>query len=473
MLRRTTWTRCAPSKSLRTVLEEAVGANNSFLKKYDYCGQFVPRKTHAVPMVLMLGNHSAGKSTLINALLGFREQQTGVAPTDDGFTVLRRSDVDLDEDGPTAVTNPEYGFNELRAFGNHFVSRFKVKSRSLPDDVTGHAEQVPAGMLIVDTPGMIDTPVLHNHSRTSVEGQQRGYDFLGVTKWFAGRADVILLMFDPANPGTTGETLDVMQKSLVGQEHKFLILLNKVDMFDKVTDFARCYGTLCWNLSKNIQNKDIPRIYTTYTASPEVAVNPKPAAPLEELDKVRHEVIDELLRAPMRRLDNLITESEEATRRVHMSGVMFNSVSSKLRSHRIPRMVAGAVIVGCTPIGASMLLATFDPMLISFMGLVGAVGVAFALRNMQQQIELAELRIIDELDNLFATAFRGEDSIDVQQRWEAIKPYVRQHLKANGASKAPSTPNRDLKKMMAFANDEVPRLRKMVMEYKERKLRKK
>jgi predicted GTPase len=110
-------------------------------------------------------------------------------------------------------------------------------------------------MMIVDTPGMIDTPVHHSHSRTSIEGQQRGYDFLKATKWFASRADVILLMFDPANPGTTGETLDVMQQSLLGQEHKFLILLNKVDMFDRVTDFARCYGTLCWNLSKNIQKQ--------------------------------------------------------------------------------------------------------------------------------------------------------------------------------------------------------------------------
>lgn len=40
------------------------------------------------PMVLVLGNHSAGKSSFVNHLLGREVQKTGVAPTDDGFTVI-------------------------------------------------------------------------------------------------------------------------------------------------------------------------------------------------------------------------------------------------------------------------------------------------------------------------------------------------------------------------------------------------
>lgn len=41
-----------------------------------------------VPMVLVLGNHSSGKSTFINHMLGQRVQKTGRAPTDCTFTVL-------------------------------------------------------------------------------------------------------------------------------------------------------------------------------------------------------------------------------------------------------------------------------------------------------------------------------------------------------------------------------------------------
>ena len=72
----------------------------------------------------------------------------------------------------------------------------------------------------------------------------------------------MLLFLDPDKPGTTGETLIVLLHSLGGMDHKLLIVLNKADQFRKIHDFARAYGSLCWNLSKVIPNKDLPRIFT-------------------------------------------------------------------------------------------------------------------------------------------------------------------------------------------------------------------
>merc|ERR1719201_78762 len=92
----------------------------------------------------------------------------------------------------------------------------------------------------------------------------RGYNFLEVVRWFGKRSDLILLLFDPDKPGTTGEALDVLTKSLNGLDHKFLIVLNKVDRLDNSLDFARAYGTLGWALSKVIPRKDIPMIYTIH-----------------------------------------------------------------------------------------------------------------------------------------------------------------------------------------------------------------
>lgn len=93
---------------------------------------------------------------------------------------------------------------------------------------------------MVDSPGMIDSPM----SRVSVfspdassgdlggrrqgSDTSRGYDFEGVVKWFAQRADVIMLFFDPDKPGTTGETLSILTNSLAGMDHKLYIVLNKV-----------------------------------------------------------------------------------------------------------------------------------------------------------------------------------------------------------------------------------------------------
>ena len=60
--------------------------------------------------------------------------------------------------------------------------------------------------MIVDSPGMIDSPVnttnqeasAGNHKNNSMD---RGYNFEEVVKWYAERADVILLFFDPDKPG--------------------------------------------------------------------------------------------------------------------------------------------------------------------------------------------------------------------------------------------------------------------------------
>lgn len=40
--------------------------------------------------------------------------------------------------------------------------------------------------------------------------------------------------------------------------------MNKVDIFQNINDFVRCYGTLCWNLSKVIPFKDMPKIYLSH-----------------------------------------------------------------------------------------------------------------------------------------------------------------------------------------------------------------
>lgn len=93
--------------------------------------------------------------------------------------------------------------------------------------------------MMVDSPGMIDSPVsrapafevevprdvIGRRRRTDAT---RGYDFEGVVKWFAERADVIMLFFDPDKPGTTGETLSILTNSLPGMDHKLYIILNKV-----------------------------------------------------------------------------------------------------------------------------------------------------------------------------------------------------------------------------------------------------
>lgn len=210
-----------------------------------------------LPFVLLLGNHSSGKSSFANYLMGRTVQSTGVAPTDDGFTVICSHQEDVDRTGSALVADPDLGFQSLSYFGPTLVNLTRLKYRR------GLKNQ---DFMIVDTPGMIDSPASGSSSGVQMDTRQadisRGYDFAGVCQWLAERADLILLFFDPDKPGTTGETLNILTSSLAGYDYKLRIVLNKADQFSKIHDFARCYGSLCWNLSKVIKRKDLPPIYT-------------------------------------------------------------------------------------------------------------------------------------------------------------------------------------------------------------------
>lgn len=75
---------------------------------------------------------------------------------------------------------------------------------------------------------------------------------LSFAGWFAHRADIVLVFFDPDKPGTTGETMSVLLNSLSGMDHKLLIILNKADQFEKIHDFARAYGSRKFFILKRV-----------------------------------------------------------------------------------------------------------------------------------------------------------------------------------------------------------------------------
>mmetsp|Transcript_65030 Transcript_65030/g.152167 ORF Transcript_65030/g.152167 Transcript_65030/m.152167 type:complete len:641 (+) Transcript_65030:29-1951(+) len=292
------------------------------------------------PMVLVIGNHSSGKSTFINKLLGKEVQDTGVAPTDDGFTILERRTVTETEDGPTVLGCPENRpYAELQRFGQTLAGVLRRKRLLLPQ-----SSQFPFGLQIVDSPGMIDLPV---NEKTMSESKGRGYNFVEVVRWWAKRADLVLLLFDPDKPGTTGETLDVLTKSLAGLNHKFLVILNKVDKLDNSVDFARAYGALGWALSKVIKRKDIPAIYTMFNEGMESPG--REGLPLERFVKKREEVILEVLRVRERHNDNIITSLEETMRQMQMLVGVIHRLRHKA-SDRYWRLKVWAIFSALMPV---------------------------------------------------------------------------------------------------------------------------
>lgn len=377
------------------------------------------------PMVLVIGNHSSGKSTFINRMMGKNLQETGVAPTDDGFTVLERRRRDEQEDGPTVLGCPENRpFAELRRFGQIFSGHLKRKRVALPDD-----SAVPFGLQIVDTPGMIDLP-----ANTGSSSRGRGYNFVDVVRWWAKRSDLILLLFDPDKPGTTGETLEVLTKSLEGLNHKFLIVLNKVDKLDNSVDFARAYGALGWALSKVIKWKDIPQVYTVFNEgfdSDAAAANSK--LPMEVFSRKREELIEEVMRVRERHNDNIITALEETLRQVEMVCTVVESIRARLCRHRLLLQLGAAAALGAPAVAAVWLLASGDVYLpgawacfgVLAMYLMVCLGCAFFLREFYQQYRrLMRANVDSVFRDCYSHFFIHDDGEDYQYRWQVVSPKV-------------------------------------------------
>lgn len=221
-------------------------------KRYYYAFRRPRVTVGGLPVFLLLGNHSSGKSTLINTILEADPvQDVGVAPTDDGFTFIVYGEDEHDVVGAAALALLPAEYKDFERFGGSFLQHIKVKFRNRP---------ILRDLVLVDSPGMIDAT-----DTTS----SRDYDFMGVVRRFAELTDMIFFLFDPDKPGTTGETVKIFAECLNDVQYKLRVILNKCDLFSNTLDFARAYGTLCWNLARVMRTKDLPKIVTLHANTPQ------------------------------------------------------------------------------------------------------------------------------------------------------------------------------------------------------------
>jgi EH domain-containing protein 1 len=338
-------------KALRTELLEIVAEHlTPVAMRYGYSD--VPLETTIKwrPQVLLLGNYSSGKSTLINDFLGAEIQKTGQAPTDDSFTIITYDDshpedaeirVTETRDGKFLLNDPEYPFETLKKHGQRFASHFRLKRVNSP---------FLKNLAIIDTPGMLD----------SITERDRGYDYQEVIGDLAQIADLVLVLFDPHKAGTVREAHTSLRDTLPSRtfEDRVLFVLNRIDECASMIDLIRVYGTLCWNLSQITGRKDIPMIHLTY--SPQDAAKRREnndLSYLSHLENQREELKKAVLQAPCYRLDNLAAFVEtHGERLAHLLEAMI-SYRKRARKFRIKSFLIG--LGASLAIGALIFLATF------------------------------------------------------------------------------------------------------------------
>jgi len=367
-----------------------------------------------MPCALFLGNHSSGKSSLVNSFLcGDPVQTTGVAPTDDGFTVVIYGETEEDVCGPAALSRLPDDFAAFSAAGSTFLQHLRVKIRNRP--ILKH-------ICLVDSPGMIDA---------AAGTSSRTYDFCTVVRRFAEVCDLVFFLFDPEKPGTTGETVDVFSRCLEGLEFKLHVLLNKCDAFAGVSDFARAYGTLCWNLARVLKTKDLPRIYTTFTPG-----TTHPAAVGWDLTDFTHQhaEVRRLLEDPApRRADNIYASVQADFTGLATRMCVLNHVARALAGRRATNLLLGSLVAFALSAilvfsGDGLRINEFSwPGLVRWAGILASLFLVGIVTVWFDRISQARLRkrlaaCVDQIfeeENRVALATGLRD--DLRQNWQRVR----------------------------------------------------
>lgn len=260
------------------------------------------------PLVLVIGNYSSGKSTLINELIGRNIQRTGQAPTDDSFTILTAGDGKEEREmpGSTLVNDSTLPFEHFKHYGEKLISHITMKMLNSP---------ILEELAIIDSPGMLD----------ATSENDRGYNYMEVLGDFARMADLIVLMFDPHKAGTIKESYEAIRNTLPEKsgEHRLIFVMSRIDECDHLTDFTRSYGTLCWNMSQMTGRKDIPHIYLTY--APHLADSDKMA---KDWPQEREELFDKIKGAAAFQINHIL---EDLDRQVNEVNIVAEAVTEFIR----------------------------------------------------------------------------------------------------------------------------------------------
>lgn len=430
-------------KIAREVLRIYKEAVDPVAEKFSFQRRAAEGEIVGPPTVLFLGNHSSGKSTFINRLLGRELQRTGVAPTDDAFTLIAHGEREEDRDGNAVVSNPDLPYEGLRGFGPMFLSHLRLKV--LPDDFLRN-------LTLIDSPGMID----------AAKESGRGYDFAGVVRWFASRADVVIVFFDPDKPGTTGETLQVFMESLSGIDHKLLIVMNKVDLFASLRDFARAYGALCWNLGKVIPRKDLPMIFTTYMP---VDGAPPSKVPMGDFDKAREELIAEIRRAPARRADNMITQLGDHAMRLQMHARVCSEARRELFGYALKAWQALGVLVALLVLIGAVSIQLSAPWWLPAAAFALGAGTGHAgWHFVRRAIRRQEATIVAGLSATFERVYMRDlvvhdRALDLNSQWEIVHPQTRRTVEALGLLSFRKLSAAEDRRLTQAIEKEIPALR--------------
>ena len=386
------------------------------LEPLDQWGLVKKRKRCKYPMVLIIGNYSSGKSSLLNYILGMDEQLVGAAPTDSGFTLLLKTNGPKSETtGSAVIGDQSLGFEDLKTFGPALEARLKLIR------CNSSSEIFPDGVILLDTPGLTD----FTSSDNELFNKQTSHS---VITWFAERSDLILFLFDPEKPGGHEQQellLSLLRNNLEG---KLRFVFSKVDRLRTVQDFVMTFGTLCWNLSKYYPKKDPPRFYTIFTPGKNGGLSD---VALSECEAQRSELLSQLQQVPIERADNIIKQAEDAAARVLTASLVTNEFlrrAGKQKARLLALMTAVAVVLSAAVLQIYFITEVDNPFsqLFFYCCTMIVTLVCLAAFTARSHLHTYYRELISSIDTCFYVTHKPTDgntdiSPDLESRWLQVR----------------------------------------------------
>ena len=167
--------------------------------------------------VLVIGNHSAGKSSFINWYVEEKVQNTGIAIETSHFTMVKFGDkkVEIQSEGTLAL----YPFlreimkrSRKEVYGKFFSN---LTTKTCTNKVK-NIEKID----FIDTPGLTDGNVDYD------------CDIIEMIKWVSTHVDAILVFLDPVGQALCTKTMNMIEYLYQNHKRKTSICLSKIDQVD-------------------------------------------------------------------------------------------------------------------------------------------------------------------------------------------------------------------------------------------------
>ncbi|XP_046697540.1 EH domain-containing protein 1 isoform X2 [Silurus meridionalis] len=250
-------------------------------------------------IVMIMGNHSAGKSSFINWYVEEHIQKTGVAIETQGFTFVTSGRKRESLTGNATLHlyphfRPILEFKGLMDYLSAEISTSKQKKFSL--------------VTFVDTPGLVDGDMVYP------------FDVNGAITSFGEQADLIFVFFDPMGQALCKRTINIVEKLSEKCGDKLRFYLSKADEAGRETDRQRVMmqivQELCRRPGLNKCGFEMPTIYIPDPQKPSRCVN--------QIGEVCETIEKSINQAVQKTLDQLEKDCD----------LIVSSISNKLEQDR-------------------------------------------------------------------------------------------------------------------------------------------